>query len=254
MTEPLLRADGLSRSFGGVQALSEVSFAVLPGQIRAIIGPNGAGKTTLLDVLTGFTPADAGQAYLDGQPILGLPPHRLPGMGLMRTFQTARLIPTLTVRENVMLGGHHLTRSRFLAHGLGLPVARREERALRARADEILRFLELERLAESPAAALPAGLQRLAEVGRALAAGPRLLLLDEPAAGLNDSETLELASVLKAVRGKGVTVVLIEHNVNLVMSVSDAVLVLSAGMVIADALPEQVQRDPVVQAAYLGDR
>jgi len=252
MTRPILEAEGLCRSFGGVQALSGVGFAVQPATIQAIIGPNGAGKTTLLDVLTGFTRADRGRALFEGQSVLGLPPHRLPGRGIMRTFQTSRLIPGLTVRENIMLGAHHLTRCRFLADGLGLPSARREEQGLEARADRVIKFLDLVHLAGKEARELPAGLQRIVEVGRALAAGPRLLLLDEPAAGLGAAETHDLAGVLLSVRASGATVVLIEHNVNLVMGVSDSVLVLDAGRVIADGPPAQVQRDPAVRAAYLG--
>jgi branched-chain amino acid transport system ATP-binding protein len=248
----LLEASGLVRRFGGVQALADVGFTVEEGEIRAVIGPNGAGKTTLLDVITGFTAPEAGSAKLRGVEILGLPPHRLASHGLMRTFQATRLIPGLTVRENVMLGAHHLTRARFLATGFSLPRARREERALRERADRVLGFLELTTLAERDARSLPAGMQRLVEVGRALAAGPSLLLLDEPGAGLVESEIRALADMLRAVRSSGATVVLIEHNVNMVMSISDRVLVLNAGGVIADDLPARVQADPAVLAAYLG--
>jgi ABC-type branched-subunit amino acid transport system ATPase component len=248
----LLEASGLVRRFGGVQALANVSFTVEEGEIRAVIGPNGAGKTTLLDVITGFTPPEAGSVKLKGAELLGLPPHRLASRGLMRTFQATRLIPGLTVRDNVMLGAHHLTRARFLANGLWLPRARREERALRQRADRVLGFLELTGVADRDTRSLPAGTQRLVEVGRALAAGPSLLLLDEPGAGLVESEIRALADVLRAVRSSGATVVLIEHNVNMVMSLSDRVLVLNAGGVIADDLPTRVRKDPAVLAAYLG--
>jgi branched-chain amino acid transport system ATP-binding protein len=248
----VLEASGLTRKFGGVQALADVGFTVDEGEIRAVIGPNGAGKTTLLDVITGFTPPESGSVKLRGEEILGQPPHRLASRGLMRTFQGTRLIPGLTVRENVMLGAHHLTRARFVANGLWLPLARREERALRQRADRVLSFLQIDRLAERDARSLPAGIQRLVEVGRALAAGPTLLLLDEPGAGLVESEIQALAEVLRAVQASGATVLLIEHNVNMVMSVSDRVLVLNAGMVIADDVPSAVQRDPAVLSAYLG--
>lgn len=243
----------MSRSFGGVQALAEVSFTVDEGETRAVIGPNGAGKTTLLDVITGFTREDAGSVRLRGSEILGLQPHRLASRGLMRTFQGARLIPGLSVRDNVMLGANHLTRSRFLANGLRLPLARKEERALRARADRVLAFLELSDLADLEVRSVPAGIQRLVEVGRALAAGPSLLLLDEPAAGLDRSEVQTLAEALRAIRASGATVVLIEHNVNLVMSLADRVLVLNAGKVIADDTPALVQKDQAVLSAYLGD-
>lgn len=248
----LLEVRGLTRSFGGVRALDGVGFDVEEGEIRAVIGPNGAGKTTLLDVITGFTRPDAGDVRFQGRSILGLPPHRLPALGLMRTFQAARLVPTLTILENVMLGAQHQVRSRFLSAGLGLPRARRQEAALRQRAERVLAFLELSGLAEREAGRLPAGLQRLAEVGRALAGGPRLLLLDEPAAGLDESETRALAEALVAVRESGCTIALVEHNVGLVTAICDRVLVLDAGAVIADASPERVRQEPAVLEAYLG--
>ncbi len=248
----LLEVRGLVRSFGGVRALDGVGFEVEEGEIRAVIGPNGAGKTTLLDVITGLTRPEQGSVRFQGRSILGLPPHRLPALGLMRTFQAARLVPSLTVLENVALGAHHQVRSRFLSAGLRLPRARREEAALRERAERVLAFLGLAHLGRRRAGDLPAGLQRLVEVGRALAGGPRLLLLDEPAAGLDESETRALAETLVAVRESGCTITVIEHNVGLVMAVSDRVLVLDAGAVIADGPPERVRREPAVLEAYLG--
>jgi branched-chain amino acid transport system ATP-binding protein len=252
MSEPLLVAHGLTRRFGGVTAVDDVSCTVEEATTRAVIGPNGAGKTTLLDLITGFTRPDAGTVRFAGQDITGTRPHRLPPLGLMRTFQSARLVPDLTVRENVMLGGHRFTRARFLADGLGLPRARREERALAGRADELLRFLELARFADQRAASLPSGAQRLVELARGLAGGPRLLLLDEPAAGLDDTETAELADALASVRAGGIALLLIEHNMGLVMSVSDRVLVLDAGAVIAEGTPDEVRADAAVIEAYLG--
>jgi branched-chain amino acid transport system ATP-binding protein len=250
--EPLLQVTGLTRRFGGLTAVDHVDLIVRPDTVRAVIGPNGAGKTTLLDLITGFTKPDAGSVTFRGHDVLRMAPHRLPGIGLMRTFQSARLVPRLTVRENVMLGAHHLTRARFLADGLRLPRARREQRALEARADAVLDFLDLRRFADTAGSDLPTGVQRLLEVGRALAGAPALLLLDEPAAGLDGTETRELAAVLRAVARAGTAIVLIEHDVEMVMSISDDVLVLDAGAVVADGPPAAVRTDPAVLAAYLG--
>ncbi|GGR46088.1 branched-chain amino acid transport system ATP-binding protein [Nocardioides luteus] len=249
---PLLTVRGLSRSFGGVAAVQSVDLEVEQGTIRAVIGPNGAGKTTLLDLVTGFTKPDMGTVDFDGHQLVGRSPRDLPSLGLMRTFQSARLVPSLTVRENVMLGAYRFTRARFLSDALRLPRTRREERELRSRADELIGFLDLTRFADSRATDLPAGAQRLVEVARGLAGAPKLLLLDEPAAGLDDSETRELADVLHAVREGGVTMVLIEHNMSLVLAISDQVTVMDAGKVIADDVPSTVREDAAVRKAYLG--
>lgn len=248
----VLRVEGVSRRFGGLQALKDVSFAVAAGSTTAVIGPNGAGKTTLLDVITGFTRPDTGEISLDGRSITNIRPHDLAAHGLMRTFQSARLVARLTVRENLMLGAHHLGSAGMWAGGMRLPSSRRQERAMAARADAALRFLELTRFADSLAAGLPAGTQRMIEVGRVLVGSPRLVLLDEPAAGLDDTETLELADVLRAVRAHEISIVLIEHNVGLVMNVSDAVLVMDTGTPIAHGTGAEVMANPAVIAAYLG--
>lgn len=249
----VLRVEGVSRRFGGLEALKEVSFAVPATSTTAVIGPNGAGKTTLLDVITGFTRPDAGEVLLDGRTITNVRPQELVGHGLMRTFQSARLVSRLTVRENLMLGAHRLGSGGMWSSGLRLPRSRRQERAMAARANAALRFLELTRFADSLAAALPAGTQRIIEVGRVLVGSPQLVLLDEPAAGLDDTETVELADVLRAVSNQGISMVVIEHNVGLVMSISDAVLVMDAGSVIAHGTPADVIADPAVIAAYLGE-
>lgn len=248
----LLEACDLSRSFGGVAAVRNADVAVEEGTIRAVIGPNGAGKTTLLDLITGFTKPDSGTVTFAGKDITGRSPRELPELGLMRTFQSARLVPSLSVKQNVMLGAYRFTRARFLSDAFQLPRSRREERELTKRADELIDLMDLQRFRDASAKALPAGVQRLVEVARGLAAAPRLLLLDEPAAGLDDTETRELADVLVAVRDAGVSMLLIEHNMGLVLSVSDRVTVMDAGRVIAEGLPSEIREDPAVLKAYLG--
>lgn len=248
----LLSVRGLGRSFGGVAAVQNVDVDVEEGTIRAVIGPNGAGKTTLLDLITGFTVPDSGTVGFMGHQLVGRSPRELPALGLMRTFQSARLVPSLTVRQNIMLGSYRFTKARFLSDAFQVPRARREEKELTKRADDLIAFLELTRFADTPAHNLPAGSQRLVEVARGLAGAPKLLLLDEPAAGLDDSETRELADVLHAVRDGGVSMVLIEHNMGLVLAISDRVLVMDAGKVIADDVPKAVSENAEVRKAYLG--
>jgi branched-chain amino acid transport system ATP-binding protein len=250
----MLDVDDVTKTFGGVRALDGVSFSVERAEIRGVIGPNGAGKTTLLDVLTGVVEPERGRVVLDGQRLDGLPSHRRAALGLLRTFQDARLVAGLTVRENVMLGAQRLTRTGFLADGLRLRPARREEREVRARAQDAVELLGLEGLVDQPASALSTGARRLVTVATAVAGSPCLLVLDEPAAGLDRDETNELARVLRRVRDSGTTTILVEHDVELVFAVSDHVLVLDAGRVVADAASSVVRVDPAVAGAYLGVR
>jgi len=249
----LLEVAGVSKRFGGVLALREVSFRVERGSVKALIGPNGAGKTTLFDVLSGFRPPDAGTVRFRERRVDGWPPHRTAALGLSRTFQNLKLFPHMTALENVMVGRHLRSRAGFAAGMLGLPATRREERAIAEAAREAMEFTGVAALAGSLAGSLSYGQQRGVELARALASEPVLLLLDEPAAGLNMRETADLAGLIGRIRDRGVTVLLVEHDMSLVMSVSDEVAVLSFGEKIADADPRSVQRDPDVVRVYLGE-
>ena len=252
MSEPLLSVQDLSKHFGGLAAVREVSFAVQPGQIKAIIGPNGAGKTTIFNLLCGFLPANEGRAQFAGQDILGLPPHRIAGMGMSRTFQNVRLFKQMSVLENVSVGLHRQTRTGFLAGALDLPRVRREERVVQEQSQRILAFVGLKAEAHRLAGHLPFGQQRILELARAPAAEPHLLLLDEPAAGLNEQETTQLATVIQRIRERDVTVLLVEHDMRLVMDIADEIMVLNYGAKIAEGPPQAIQTDSAVVSAYLG--
>jgi branched-chain amino acid transport system ATP-binding protein len=247
-----LKIMNLTKTFGGLTAVADVSFEVQPDSVTALIGPNGAGKTTLFNLITNLFPPSAGETYFFGHPLKGLSPRQIADLGLIRTFQTARVFPRMSVLENVLVGGHRHLRSHTWQQMLWGGSARREERELRERADGFLEMVGLAGFRDRTATELPAGSQKLLEVVRALMARPRLLLLDEPAAGLNDSETNELASLLRALRMSGITVIVVEHNMSLVMGVADQVIVLDAGCLVASGTPREIQNNARVIAAYVG--
>jgi len=253
MAEILLQTANLDRYFGGLCAVKDVSFTVPRGVIKAIIGPNGAGKTTLFNLIAGTIPPNHGTVFFRGRQITGWKPHSVAALGIARTFQTTKLFAHMTVLENVMVGRHPRTRSGFLAGMLSLPRIWREEGDSKAKATAILENLDLAEYASEIASNLPFGRQRLVEFARALATEPALLLLDEPAAGLNIYETKELADLILKIRGQGVTCLVVEHDMSLVMNISDYVVVLDQGRKIAEGPPRDIQRNPDVIRIYLGD-
>jgi branched-chain amino acid transport system ATP-binding protein len=249
----LLSVRGLSKRFGGLIAVDDVSFDVPQGSIKALIGPNGAGKTTVFNLVSGFLHPDRGSIVFAGAEVQGLPPHRIAARGMARTFQQIRLFPKMTVLENLLVGRHLHIRGGFVAGMLHLPYTRIEERRARQGAEEILEFLGIGALAEAEATRLSYGQQRMVELGRALACAPRILLLDEPAAGLNIRETAEVGRLIARIRERDVTVLLVEHDMSLVMDISDEIVVLSYGQKIAEDAPEAIQKDREVNRIYLGD-
>jgi len=253
VNEVLFRVNGLSKTFGGLQAVRNVGFEVREGQIKALIGPNGAGKTTIFNLLTGVLAADSGSAEFEGRELIGLPTHRIAALGIGRTFQTSLLFDQMTVLENVMVGHHLRGRATMLTAALRILGAGREENEYRRTAMETLDRAGLADLAGRSAAELPIGQRRMVEVARALAAEPRLLMMDEPAAGLNMRETEQMAETIQQIRDSGVTVLIVEHDMSLVMSISDEILVLDQGQRLAEGPPSEIRNDRRVLSAYLGE-
>jgi branched-chain amino acid transport system ATP-binding protein len=252
MPEPILTVRGLTKRFGGVVALDGVNFSVTPGCVAGLIGPNGAGKSTFFNVLTGVFPADAGQTHFNGRLISGLSPHALVRMGLVRTFQKIHPFRGMTVLESVMVARHARTRAGLFSALHQLPWVAAEERNIRKAALAALAVFGIDRHADEPAETLPLGRQRLLQLACAMATEPRLLFLDEPASGLDTSETGRLGELLLAIRDQGTTIVLVEHDMSLVMRICDRITVLRFGHLLADGTPDEIRANPDVIRAYLG--
>ena len=249
----LLSVRGVSKRFGGLQAVNDLSFDVATGAIKALIGPNGAGKTTIFNLISGFLPPDSGEIVFGGEEIHAMSSCEVAIRGMVRTFQHIRLFPKMTVLENIMVGRHVHSRAGFLAGMLNLPSTWREERRIREKSHEVMELLGIAAHAGTEAVSLAYGQQRLVEIGRALACEPKLLLLDEPAAGLNMRETNEMGGLIGGIRNMGVTVLLVEHDMSLVMKISDEVVVVSYGEKIAEDRPLAIQKNREVIRVYLGD-
>ncbi len=250
--EPILKVNGLWMKFGGVTALRDVCYEMPEKIIQAVIGPNGAGKTTLFNCISGMLGPSEGSIIFLGHAIEGIVPHRIARAGIARTFQHVALFKKMTVLENVMMGRHPRTGSGMFAAGLRLPGMRSEEKLIRSKALEYLEFAGLAGCARVESGTLPIGKQKILEIARALATEPRLILLDEPAGGLNMKETEDLGELIQGIKKLGVTVMLVEHDMNLIMDISDRVLVLHYGEVLASGTPAEIKENSAVIEAYLG--
>lgn len=249
----MLRVEGITQIFGGLTALEDVSFSVAPGSITGVIGPNGAGKTTLFNIVTGLYTQTQGNVYLDEKNISFFEPEVLAGLGLVRTFQNVELFGQMTVLENVMVGLHTKSKSGIFSCAFKLPRQIKEEKIVRAKAHEWLEFTDLADLADVTACNLPFGKGRLLEISRALAVEPQIILMDEPAAGLNSRETAGLAELIRKIQKLGITIVLVEHDMELVMDVCESIVVLNLGKKLAEGTPREIQENNAVIAAYLGE-
>lgn len=248
----MLEVSGITQIFGGVTALKDVSFTVQKNDITGVIGPNGAGKTTLFNIITGIYTQTSGKVVLEGKDISGLPPERLAYLGMVRTFQNIELFGQMTVLENIMVGLHTKSRSGMISCSFKMPWALSEEKKIRQEAMKWLEFVGITDLADTVAGNLPFGKGRLLETARALASEPKMMLMDEPAAGLNSQETWQLSQLIKRIRDLGITVVLVEHDMELVMDICDRIVVLNLGEKLAEGTPLEIQENPHVIAAYLG--
>jgi branched-chain amino acid transport system ATP-binding protein len=253
MSADILIIEGVEKSFEGLRAIDGLNLRIRKGQIKSVIGPNGAGKTTLFNLITGVYPPTRGGFLFLGKDLQGLKAHEIAGLGISRTFQNVELFAHMSVVENVMLGRHRKERAGIFKAGLRLPGMRQEEQSSRDRALGELDFMGLAGKADLEALSLPLGEQKILEIARALATDPHLILLDEPAAGLNPRDTVRLSETILRIRDRGITVMLVEHDMSLVMEVSDEVAVLNYGKKIAEGSPREIQRNPEVIAAYLGE-
>jgi branched-chain amino acid transport system ATP-binding protein len=252
MATPFFELAGVRRTFGGLVAVNDLSFAIEAGSIVAMIGPNGAGKSTVFNLITGIYRPTAGTISLEGRVLAGLPTDRITALGIARTFQNIRLFAFMSALDNVMTGRHARMHASMFDSIVHSPRQRAEERRVRERSRELLRFVDLEKCADDDARNLPYGSQRRLEIARALAARPAIVMLDEPAAGMNPAETARLVTTIRDIAGSGIGVLLIEHDMSLVRAACDRVVVLNFGTVLATGTPDEIARDPAVIEAYLG--